>query len=63
MKALNERISEWAHFSNLAKRLQRYLNFSAPKNRVFREDLEGSCISEMAPKRRFLKGIFAIFWE
>ena len=61
MKALNERISEWAHFSNLAKRLQRYLSFSAPKNRVFREDLEGSYISEMAPKRRFLKGIFGYF--
>ena len=32
MKALNERISEWAHFLNLAKRFQRYLNFDAPEN-------------------------------
>ena len=32
---LNERISEWAHFLNLDKRFQRYLNFSAPKNGVF----------------------------
>ena len=31
----NKRISEWAHFLNLAKRFQRYLNFSAPKNEVF----------------------------
>ena len=28
----------------------------------FRQDLEGTYISEMALKRRFLKG-FAIFWE
>ena len=34
LKALNERISEWAHFLDLAKWFRRYLNFSAPKNRV-----------------------------
>ena len=32
-------ISEWAHFINLAKRFQRYLNFSAPKKVFFRKDL------------------------
>ena len=35
LKALNERIWEWAHFVNLDKRFRRYLNFSAPKNGVF----------------------------
>ena len=35
LKALNERISEWAHFLNLAKWFRRYLNFRAPKNGVF----------------------------
>ena len=44
-----------AHFLNLAKWFQRYLNFSAPKNGFFRQDLEGTYISEMAPKRRFLE--------
>ena len=34
-KALNERISEWAHFLNLAKGSRRCLKFSAPKNEVF----------------------------
>ena len=30
----NDRIPEWAHFLNLAKQFQLYLNFSAPKNEV-----------------------------
>ena len=34
-KALNERISEWAYFSNLDKRFQIYSHFSAPKNGGF----------------------------
>ena len=56
MKALNERISEWAHFLNLGKRFRRYLNLSAPKNEdLFRQNLEGTYISEMAPEIRFLK--------
>ena len=29
----------------------------------FRQDLEGTYLSEMASRRRFLKGSFAIFWE
>ena len=33
--ALNERIWEWAYFLNLAKQFRRYLNFSAPKNKIF----------------------------
>ena len=32
LKALNETISQWAHFLDLAKQFGRYLNFSAPKN-------------------------------
>ena len=28
-----------------------------------RQNLEGTYLSEMAPKSRFLKGFFAIFWE
>ena len=35
LKALNERISEWAHFLNFAKRFRWYLNISAPKNGFF----------------------------
>ena len=43
LKALNERISEWAHFLNVAKWFWRFLNFSAPKNwGFFRQDLEGT---------------------
>ena len=43
-------------FFNLARQFRRYLKFSAPKNGGIFQDLEGSYISEMAPKRRFLKG-------
>ena len=60
MKALNEKISEWVH---LVKRFGRYLNFSTPKSEVFlRQDLEGTYISEITPKRRFLKGFFFFFF-
>ena len=38
LKALNERISEWAYFLNLTKRFRRYLNFSAPKKGVFSDE-------------------------
>ena len=34
-EALNERISEWAYFLNLAKQFRSYLNFSTPENGVF----------------------------
>ena len=62
ISSLNERISEWAHFLNLAKRFRRYSNFSAPENEFFfRQDLEGTYLSEMATKRRFLKGYFCNF--
>ena len=40
LKALNKRISEWADFLNLAKRFQRYLDFSASKNGVFKTRLK-----------------------
>ena len=56
LKALNEKISEWAHFLNLTKRFWRYLTFSAQKKR--RKDLQKTCISRMAPKRVFLIDFF-----
>ena len=39
LKALNNRISEWAHFVNLATPLQRYLSFSASKPVFLRQDI------------------------
>ena len=63
LKALNERISEWAHFLNLAKRFWRYLNFSTPKNGgFFRQALEGSYISN-GTKKKIFKEFVALFWE
>ena len=56
LKALNEKISEWAHFLNLTKRFWRYLTFSAQKKR--RKDPQKTCISRMAPKRVFLIDFF-----
>ena len=60
LKALNERISKWAHLLNLVERFQRYLNFSAPKNVFFLQDLEGTYISEMGPKRKFLEAFLQL---
>ena len=34
--------SEWAHFLDLAQQFRRYLDFIAPKNGVFRQDLRGN---------------------
>ena len=59
MKALNERISEWAYFLNLAKRLRRYLNFSALKMGFF---LDKTYILN-GTKKKIFDGFFGIFWE
>ena len=57
MKAVNDRILEWAYLLNLANLFRKYFSYIAPKTGFFfKEDLEGTDISEMAPKRRFLKG-------
>ena len=48
---------------NLTKLVWRYLKFDAPKTSLFKQNLESTYISEMTPKRRFLKGFFATFWE
>ena len=55
LKALNERISEWAYFLNWTRRFQRYLNLSA----FFRQDLkQGTYISEMALKNNICDVFF-----
>ena len=47
-------------FLNLAKWFWKYLNFSAPKNEFFSQDLEGSWSGS---KEKISEQFFAIFWE
>ena len=39
LKALNERISEWAYILNLTKRFRKYLNFSTLKKGLFSDKI------------------------
>ena len=58
------RISEWAHYLNLESSSGHiYFNFSAQKRGFFRQELEESYISRMAPQRVFLMGFFYNFLE
>ena len=57
LKALNENISEWAPFLNLAKQFQKNLNFNTYfKKVVFSQNLKGTYISRITPKIIFLMG-------
>ena len=59
-------LQNWLIFLNLAKRFQNFLalkNFSARRKGFFRQDLQGTCIPKMVPKRVFLMGFFAVFWD
>ena len=56
LKAINDRILEWAHFLYLTRGFWRYLNVSAPKSEIFSE-------RPKEKKKRFLKGFFFNFLE
>ena len=55
--------SEWAHFLDLAQQFRRYLDFIAPKNGVFRQDLRGNLHIWNGTKKKIFEGFFAIFWD
>ena len=54
------RISQWAHFLNVAKWFRKYLAFSAQKRGLFSGDLRGTDISQTAPKRRLFCSFLGI---
>ena len=54
LKAINDRISEWAHFLSLTRGFWRYLNVSASKNGIF-------SARPKKKKKRFWKGFFFNF--
>ena len=61
LKALNDRISEWAYFLNLTEQFQRYSNFSALKRGYVQTGLRGNLHIWNGTKKKNFNGPFCHF--